>query len=662
MSTLLLSNAELERARRRIGDPAWARAAEALRRRADRALRDESPPPPMDTAWYDADPNRNFAETYTPFHRFIRPATDRLLAAQTLARAARVFGEPRYADRARQWFQDIVQRATFHVRHHDSGMEYGRFAVPLAETLAALGDELPAAERDRALEQLDRAGRAILDGTRHWLENLSRMPYSNHLAFQRQGLLAAALPLRRGEWIADALDGVRGFGELLVGATTDDGLCHESSTHYHFATFHALIGIAEMVRHAPALGRDLYRETFANGRCLKQMFDAPLGLLLPDGELPPVGDTYAERRPLWDAKGDIYELGFAIYGDPRYAWLLRRRAARDSEAALFFGADELPEGEAPGGRTRLWIEHGYALLAPKEGPDYWAVDPFAPTAFLGFDRSGIHHHLDRLGLQIAGAGRLWLEDVESRAIAADGHGFSARIQQEFNRTGLPHNLVLVDQRSHTAGDRRLEVREFKDLPSVKSLSVADPVGALYEGVLQQRSIVVTEEYALDVFQLASPGAERIFDLLLHPRADGPAETGPLAFTPEASLPATPPFALLRDTASAPFADPLELSWRQGDARCAAVITVAEGRADRVFRALWPTQSDWATGGRELFLVRARGARVCFVTLYRLAATTSPAVRPWRVRTVERVFNGNHEEIRILVSNGEAERRHTLAGL
>jgi len=661
MNTLLLSTAEIERARRRAGDPAWAPAAEALRRRADRALRDESPAPPMDTAWYDADPNRAFAETYTLFHRFIRPATDRLHAAQTLARAALVFEEPRYLERARQWFREIVGRAAFHVRHHDSGMEYGRLAVRLAETLAALGEALPAAERDRALEQLDRAGRAILDGTRHWLENLPRMPYSNHLAFQRQGLLAAALSLRRAEWIADALDGVRGFGELLAGATTDDGLCHESSTHYHFATFHALAGIAELVRHAPALGRDLYRETFANGRRLKQMFDAPLGLLLPDGELPPVGDGYAERRPLWNAQADIYEIGFAVYGDPRYAWLLRRRAARDSEAALFFGAEALPAGEAPGGRTRIWIEHGYALLTPREDPGYWSADRFAPTAFLGFDRSGIHHHLDRLGLQIAGAGRLWLEDIESRAVAADGHAFSARIQPEFNRTGLPHNLVLVDQRSHAPGDRLLEIREFKDLPAVKSLSVADPGGALYEGVAQQRSVVVTEDYALDVFQLASPDAERIFDLLLHPRADGPADTGALAFAPDASLPAAPPFAVLRDVTSAPFSDAFELAWRQGDARCAAAVAVAEGRPDRVFRALWPTQSDWATGGRELFLVRARGPRACFVALYRLEAA-SPAVPPWRVRTVERVFNGKHDEIRVLVSNGDADRRHTLAGI
>jgi len=662
VETLLLSSAEIQRARRRAGDPAWAPAAEALRRRAECAMHDESPLPAMDTAWYDADPARDFAKTYTEFHRFIRPATDRLHAARTLARAALVFREPRYAERARQWLQAIAGRATFHVRHHDSGMEYARFTLVLAETFAAVRDGLPTTECDRVLAHLERAGHAILDGTRHWLMKLPRMPYSNHLAFQRQGLLAAALSLGRADWIADALDGVRSFGELLAGATMDDGLCHESSTHYHFATFGALIGIAELVRHAPALGRDLYHETYANGRCLRQMFDAPLGLLLPNGELPPVGDCYARRAPLWEAQADKYELGFAVYRDPRHAWMLRRCAARSSEAALFYGADELPGGEAPGGRTHVWIEHGYSLLTAREGSAYWAPDNAAPVAFLGFDRSGIHHHLDRLGLQVAGAGRLWLEDVESRAVAAEGHAFSARIQDDFNRTGLAHNLVLVDRRSPAAGARQLEIREFKDLPDTKTISVADTDGALHEGVAQQRSVVVTPEYVLDVFQLSSPDAERDFDLLLHPRADGPAETGPLAFSPDASLPAAPPYAVLRDAASAPFDGAVELAWRQGEAECVAAVTVAEGRADRIFRAQWPVQSDWADGGRELFMVRARGRRACWVTLFRLTPPPRGAPPPWRVRTVERIFNGHNDEIRICVSAGAVERRHLLAGL
>ncbi len=664
VGTLHVSAEEFKRARERVGHPQWAPAVDGLRKAAERAFADRQPLPEMDIAWYDADPERDFAETYVPFHAFIRPATDLLEKARTLVYAGVVLGDRRYLERAGEWLLYVSGRVRYHVRHHDSGMEYGRLSVPMAEVYTALRGELPAEACDQIHERLERAAEAIQWGTEHWLDRLQRMPYSNHLAFHRHGLLAIGLVLGRADLIEVAIDGPRGFGDMLAGATYDDGLCYESSTHYHFATFGALLGMAEMVRHRPDLNRDLYRESFANGRDLKQMFDAPLGLLLPNAALPPVGDCYARRGPFAERHAKVYEIGYAVYSDPKYAWVLSQ-CRRESRNALLYGVEEIPEGSAPGGTTRLWPEHGYSLLTAAERAEYWSPDNRAPAAFLSADRNGIHHHLDRLGLQVAGAGRLWLEDVESATVASEGHGFVAPIQKGFNRTTLAHNLVMVDQENQRASEAMLELREFKDLPGFKTITWVDPHGILYEGVVQARSVAVTADYLLDVVQVVGDDRERTCDLLLHPRADGPVEIGDLNFGPGPSLADEPPYAVLREVESANLgAGPsrVDLLWRQSDAACAVSVSVMEGQAQEVIRASWPVQSDWADGGREMLILRAVGKRVSFVSLYQIRNKDAGADRDWRVASAERIFNGKQDEIRIRTTDGSRQCSHVLEGV
>ncbi len=700
ISTLCLSAEELDRARRRIEQGRWKQPAEALLASAQEAFEDQSAMPEMDVSWFDADPTRDFGETYIPFHRFLRPATEVLGRGRVLAWSGLIFNRPEYLQKARQLLMHFAAGIATHVRHHDSGMEYGRFAVQLTELYACLAHQLTEAERDIVLAKLDAAAEAIQAGTEHWLTALKRMPYSNHLAFQRHGLLAIGLLRGRDDWVSEAIDGTRGFGEMLNGATFDDGLCFESSTHYHYATFRALLGMAELVRHRPQTGRDLYRETFANGRCLKQMFDAPLGMLLPGGELPPVGDCYANRNPLWKTHAATYELGYAVYGDPRYAWLLQR-SDRQNLDALLFGAEHLAEACPPGGKTRLWVEHGYSLLTAAESPeDYWQPSSAAPVAFLSTDRNGIHHHLDRMGLQIAAAGRLWLEDVESTAVASEGHGFVNPIQAGFNRTTLAHNLVVVDHHSQQASLQALQLVEFKDLPGCKTVTVADPDGILYDGVRQMRSIVVTGDYVLDVCQVDGGTTSHLADLVLHPRADGdasiymaqPAGTAEAAksacpacasgdknlppMTDGALLPDEPPYNWLREVKSADLAAcaaavaagsdcPLTIGWQQGDGCCLASLSVLEGEVQSLSSARWPLQSNWQTGGRQMFFLRATGSKVTFLTLYQVvapAAQGAQAAGQWRISQASRYHNGLHDELRLTVGHGSEVRSHILQSL
>ncbi|MBN2581555.1 MAG: alginate lyase family protein [Planctomycetes bacterium] len=655
---LLIGDDELQRARLRVNLPEWRPAAESLRHEADKLLAADEPLPQFDCSWYDIDPDRNYADTYAQYHDYVRPLNQLLSAVGVLLRAGAVFQDDHCLDRAKAWTLHVADHCRFHVKHYDSGMEYARSIISLAEAYNVLGERLSDDERGRVARSMTECGEAIRWSTRHWLTDpgLAAMPYNNHFAFHHYGQLALALVLDRQDWIDEVLDGPRNFGEMLVGSTRDDGLCYESSTHYHFATLYGLMVLAELVRHCPRLGRDLYRLTCANGRMLKQMFDAPLGLLLPNGELPPVGDCYADRRPLAARSGQFYEVAFVVYGDPRYSWLLQQGGPRASAAALFCGADRLEPAEPPLGRSRLWIEHGYALLTSRCGRGYWESEalgrPVGMVAFLAGDLSGIHHHNDAMSLQVAAGGQLWTEDVESRAV--ESHGFSASIQKAFNRTVMAHNTVVVDGRDRTTLRRPVPVTEFKELPGCRTVTMTDLEGRLYSGVRMARGVAVTPEYCLDLFQAASD-AEHTYDWLVHPRSDGPAECG-LAFA-EAAYPTEPGMAghaVLRDVGAAMVDDGrLSLAWKQGDLTFRA--DVSAGCGGTVTRGRWPVTGDWSDGGREMFVLGVRSQRADFIALYQLDG----AALSWCVEDVVRFNDGLNDLVRIVVTDGAERREHLL---
>ncbi|NLF29576.1 MAG: hypothetical protein GX591_01670 [Planctomycetes bacterium] len=647
--SLYLSEDELRRARRRVAEPAWKPAVEALRQAAEAHLAEPADLPPADTSWYDADPDRDYGRTYAHFHDYAAPFMRLSREADTLIRAARVFEHAPYADAALLRMDHLVDRFGFHVRHHDRGLVFARIVDGFAEAYQAFRPGLPAARDARWREQLTAAGEGICESREHWRTVLARMPYNNHLAHHQAGLLKLGLVLGREDWIGTALNGRGSFAYLLPGCITDDGLCYESSTLYHFGTLGALMEAAELTRHHPRLGRDLYRETFGNGRCLKQMFDAPLGLMLPNGELPALGDCYATRSPLWH-RASCYEIALAVYGDPRYAWLLRQGGARRSAAALLYGVDDLGDAAAPPARSRVWIEHGYALLTSRDGDDYWGHDADGPTvAVLAGDVSGVHHHRDSLSLQVFADGRLWTEDVESRAVTTNG--FSDPIQEAFNRTIWAHNTVVVDERDQATTPRPLPIIEWRDLPACKAAAMADAHGWLAPGVRMVRGVAVTGAYCLDVFQLDSD-AEHTFDWLVHPRADGPAGCD-LDWTPIA-LAGRPVYDCLADPASAPMAaEGVSLTWSQDGRAFRADVSAA--RAGEVIRASWPVVGDGSGAAREMFMVRVRAARVEFAALYQ-------PVRPgrqWRVQSCRRCFSGEFDEVRVLLTDGTDTHEHVF---
>lgn len=648
-----LSREELQRARQRVGRPEWQAAAETMRRAADRAMDEPEDLPEFDASWYDADPQRDYRETYLQFHTYMQPAYRYSGLAARLLQAGLVFDEQRYLDRACRWAFHFADQIKFHVRHFDSGLSYAGVGCVLAGVAMALGERFGDDDTARLERAMTACGEAIDTSISYWLSEptLQRMPYNNHFPRQRHGLACLGLALGRDAWVRPIVDGPKGFGEILAGATMDDGLCYESSMLYHFGTANALAEIAEIARHHPALGVDLWRETFADGRTLKQMFDAPLGLMFPNGEPPAAGDCYAVRKPMWEHRAAAYEVVYAACGDPRHAWLIVQGGQRNSAAALLHGAERLDPVEAPMGRSRLWIEHGYAMVSSRAGRGVW--DGRGVVGFLAGDRSGVHHHRDALHAAVFAGGHVWTDDAEVQSV--EEHAFSSAIQEDHNRTMLAHNVVVVDEQDQQELARTVPITEWKILPACRTVTMTDTEGRITPGVARARSLAVTDDYCLDVYQVNAGEGEHTLDWVVHPRADGPVRHA-VALAP-ATLPERMPYAMLRDAAAGAFGEGgATLGWSQGEA--AVRLDVCAGLPGELIRAEWPQKADWSTGGREVLMLRVRAARADFVALCQVEGQAAL----WRIARTERRFNGLHDEVHVEVTDGVTTRWHVFGGV
>src|SRR5690606_351811 len=110
------------------------------------------------------------------------------------------------------------------------------------------------------------------------------------------------------------------------------------------------------------------------------------------------------------------------------------------------------------------------------------------------------------------------------------HAFSSKIQGELNRGALSQNTVMIDGLDQRCSCEMLDLIEYRDLPDEKRVTAADRRGILYPGVRQSRSLTMTPDYILDVFQVDVGDQPRQIDWIVHimdENADAPADRNPI---------------------------------------------------------------------------------------------------------------------------------------
>ncbi len=316
-----------------------------------------------------------------------------------------------------------------------------------------------------------------------------------------------------------ALKGKYGFQWQLGSALPESGFWPEWSG-YHFVALRGMIHLAEMARHN---GYDLYHREIA-GRSMKKMFDSPFSLIKPNFEFPrgkdSGGGSLLEYAP-------YYEVGYAVYRDPKYLALLNRTHL---ERGTQLVGESSALGKAPEPVTIFnlvpQLDRDTTEILPKESTNL-AGNGFAilrgdnAQTYLSLDYGilgGEHGHPDRLQIEYYADGRNWIVDPLNEMYA------NPNLQHWFRQT-IAHNTLVVDQTTQawTNGYGNF----FGALPGFQVASGGCMTA--YAGVKLTRTVVQVSApdpasnqnvgsrsggYVLDLFDAAAP-EEHLYDLPLH---------------------------------------------------------------------------------------------------------------------------------------------------
>lgn len=343
---LLYDTTQISRARALIASEDWARqVAEAHRRTADALI--------VQPAAVPTEPNDD-----------MDALTRRLL---DVGLAYQLLGNEDYA----RWVRDaLVGYARLYptlpavngrvrMTKTVSGLYEARWFVPLVCAYDLVYESPALSTEDHALIQRDliRLG-AELFWVKDYADPADNRPADLHYkCYNFQAWFDAAVGLagfllRDADMVEHAIDGPYGLKHLLAHDVHDDGIFWERSLGYHSFVLTALFPLLQAGTHC---GLDLWqvavpddyntdREPLANytvgdgdngPKSLRLMLDAPFYYAFPDLSWPVVADSRA--GPL--STQDWYRAGWERLREPKYAWLLNRRAPGPARPA-WTGADD----------------------------------------------------------------------------------------------------------------------------------------------------------------------------------------------------------------------------------------------------------------------------------------------------------------------------------
>jgi len=195
--------------------------------------------------------------------------------------------------------------------------------------------------------------------------------------------------------------------------------------------------------------------------------------------------------PLW------FEIGHARWPEDGYGYFLAAMRGPDQERyvpSLYFGCEPIAPGdvEPPEAASGAHVERGFAVLRAESGHGFWESP--APAVAVRWTTPYVHHVADDFSLLGLHAFNrpLYVNRQVSAGYAGTDHGWSNSIRS--------HSGVMVDDRDpRSAGEIPLR-SSFGE----RAQFVAGTAEGVYPDVTQTRALVLTRDYLVDVFHLASP--------------------------------------------------------------------------------------------------------------------------------------------------------------
>lgn len=312
-------------------------------------------------------------------------------------------------------------------------------------------------------------------------------------AWMISSICACTSVLEDKEMLHDAIYGPLGWLEQLEKGVNEDGIWYEISPGYHFYAMQALLSGAKIAKEN---GIPVYQ----NPRLLK-MGEGICKLAYPDGSLPSYNDSGSSvnigkyphlLEELYSLQNDSTcesLLDFAYKNAPihgctpinalvDYMETPSNGFARNSISALLYGKPELSRVSSSPRESVLLKYSGIAVL---RNDDLRVALKFSSNCQM-------HDHCDKLSLEVArGSERLCCDTGTA--------GYTANLTNEWCRTPLAHNMVVIDQKRQEFCNARL-IGYAPDMVE----ACAD---ASYPGVILTRKIQMIPSGFEDIFTVRS---------------------------------------------------------------------------------------------------------------------------------------------------------------
>jgi oligo-alginate lyase len=338
-----------------------------------------------------------------------------------------------------------------------------RWLVPIVWGYSLIRDSLRQEERDHIEKDLLIPAGELLRA-HHW-------GVHNKQAWMNAGFGLVGFVTGNREWIKEAIeDKQRGFETLVTKGVSDEGFWWEGSTSYHAMTRQAMTYLALAAFNS---GINLYSERFL------KMFDVPVQIAFPDGNLPVFNDSSGGE--VTDGAG-LYEVVYARTRKPLYAQLIAS-TERDSIFSLLHGERDLSK--------QAYLPHQSTIL-PGIGMAMLRSNEVAVAVRFGV-HGGWHGHFDKLGIITYGLGNYFGLDPGSA-------GYSNPMHDEWNRTTLSHNTVVMSQTSQE-GLNSFKVEDWKTEGGVTTLVVS--TDSAYSDAVLKRSLRLEGNRLTDRFDCIS---------------------------------------------------------------------------------------------------------------------------------------------------------------
>ncbi len=401
-------------------------------------------------------------------------------------------GDQRYAARARSILLAYAERYLTYPVHDNQGRPGGRgghvasqsltestWLIDIAQGADLVWDQLSDADRQTITDKMLRpALNEIIIPQKYGIHNIQNRENS---AIGLIGYL-----LGDPELIRLAIDDpTYGFRAQMEHGVLPGGFWLEGSTGYHFFAMDGMWPLMEAARNC---GTDLYGPQF------KSLFDGPMSLTMPNGDLPNFNDSGIS--PL-ENHAEIYELGFARYHDAGYAALVTA-SDRSGRMSLLFGMSPLSGDMAMPIASRNLTGPGYAILERGRGEKaMWLALKYGP-------HGGGHGHPDKNSFILYARGDVVAPDVGT-------HAYGSPLHLGWDKTTLAHNTLVVDEKSQEPAQGKCLA--FGSEGGV-DFSVTD-AGSIYSGVRFIRSAAVVNSNLIVFIDQIQADAPHTFDLAYH---------------------------------------------------------------------------------------------------------------------------------------------------